>query len=191
MHISIPTFHFHFFRPIMAMTLIGSAFATNTTLGAQVSNSKINMATVMKRSLCNQSFCNNRGTCTIEEPIQLLYCECYWLYSGSRCEKANLTVVIAAVVATVELLLIFLLAVLLCICCHRNRKYKRLTKGVFYGSSISYNATNSVPIRHQCSRVYGTDMMQSCFGEFAKRYSLPSELQIPRPQIMNPYQETQ
>ncbi|KHJ49555.1 hypothetical protein D918_00682 [Trichuris suis] len=104
-------------------------------------------------------------------------------------EIINLVVVIAAV-AILELLLIFLLTTLLCICCYRNRKKKRMTRDIYYSSSISYNTANSVPIRSQRTRIYGSDMMQSCFGEFAKRYSLPSELQIPRPQIVNPYKET-
>ncbi|KFD54591.1 hypothetical protein M513_04536, partial [Trichuris suis] len=76
-------------KSVVVMALIVSARGVDKVFNAR--NLSTNITEEIKVGQCSNSLCNNRGTCTIEEPFKLIICQCHWFYSGPQCENGTLS----------------------------------------------------------------------------------------------------
>ncbi|KRY73606.1 hypothetical protein T4B_10614 [Trichinella pseudospiralis] len=95
---------------------------------------------------------------------------CSWAYEGLLCKEKSVALYLAIAAGVEAIIILVLLIAVIFLCC-------RIKKIVQKNSSIPI-------ILRQIPATGAEDIPNLYSDEFSKRYSLPSELQIPRPQVV-------
>ncbi|KAL1284825.1 Protocadherin Fat [Trichinella pseudospiralis] len=119
---------------------------------------------------CSENHCYNGGTCIVQIAPVPFYCKCSWAYEGLLCKEKSVALYLAIAAGVEAIIILVLLIAVIFLCC-------RIKKIVQKNSSIPI-------ILRQIPATGAEDIPNLYSDEFSKRYSLPSELQIPRPQVV-------
>ncbi|KRX62002.1 hypothetical protein T09_12712 [Trichinella sp. T9] len=95
---------------------------------------------------------------------------CPWAYEGVLCEEKSVALYLAIAAGIEAIIILALLTAVIFLCCRIKKIVKK---------------NSSIPIILRQTPVAGAEDIPNLYSdEFSKRYSLPSELQIPRPQVV-------
>ncbi|KRY43088.1 hypothetical protein T01_7106 [Trichinella spiralis] len=146
---------------LATLTLISKAEILPELSGVNAINTNEHTKDYYKLSfmtdVCTENHCHNGGTCP-------------WAYGGVLCEEKSVALYLVIAAGIEAIIILALLTAVIFLCC-------RIKKIVQKNSSI--------PIILRQTPVVGAEDIPNLYSdEFSKRYSLPSELQIPRPQVV-------